>query len=140
MKIATYNVNGMNGRLPVLLRWLEQAKPDIVCLQELKAPQEKFPQSEIRKAGYGAIWHGQTSWNGVAILARVADPVESGRGLPGDPGDSHARYLEAADHALGLAIATQPHAPPVLSRRIHPAEGSNFTKMIGTFAAACFGR
>ena len=70
MKIATYNVNGVNGRLPVLLRWLEQASPDVVCLQELKAPQEKFPEAAIRDAGYGAIWHGQKSWNGVAILAR----------------------------------------------------------------------
>ena len=69
MKIATYNVNGVNGRLPVLLRWLKQAKPDAVCLQELKAPQEKFPEQAIADVGYGAIWHGQKSWNGVAILA-----------------------------------------------------------------------
>ena len=66
MKIATYNVNGVNGRLPVLLRWLNEAAPDVVCLQELKAPQEKFPEAAIRDAGYGAIWHGQKSWNGVA--------------------------------------------------------------------------
>jgi exodeoxyribonuclease-3 len=70
MKIATYNVNGINGRLPVLLRWLSATKPDIVCLQELKAPQEKFPEEAIKTAGYNAIWHGQKSWNGVAILAR----------------------------------------------------------------------
>ena len=68
MKIATYNINGVNGHLPVLLRWLEESQPDIVCLQELKAPQEKFPEQAIRDAGYAAIWHGQKSWNGVAIL------------------------------------------------------------------------
>ena len=82
MKLATFNVNGVNGRLSVLLRWLEEAAPDIVCLQELKAPQDKFPEGAIRDAGYGAIWHGQKSWNGVAILARGADPVETRRGLP----------------------------------------------------------
>jgi exodeoxyribonuclease-3 len=75
MKIATYNVNGVNGRLPVLLRWLEEAAPDVVCLQELKAAQERFPEAAIRGAGYGAIWHGQKSWNGVAILARGAEPA-----------------------------------------------------------------
>ena len=82
MKIATFNVNGVNGRLPVLLRWLGEAKPDVVCLQELKAPQEKFPDAAIRAAGYHALWHGQKSWNGVAILARDAMPVERGRALP----------------------------------------------------------
>jgi hypothetical protein len=96
MKIATYNVNGVNGRLPVLLRWLKEAQPDIVCLQELKAPQENFPISAIRKAGYGAVWHGQKAWNGVAILALGTDPVELRRGLPGDPEDIHSRYIEAA--------------------------------------------
>src|SRR6204780_4823316 len=96
MKIATFNVNGVNGRLPVLLRWLEEAKPDIVCLQELKAPPEKFPEAAVGKAGYGAIWQGQKSWNGVAILARGAQPTETRRGLPGDPDDSHSRYIEAA--------------------------------------------
>lgn len=96
MKIATYNVNGVNGRLPVLLRWLDQARPDVVCLQELKAPQEKFPEAAIRNAGYGVVWHGQKSWNGVAILARGCDPVETHRGLPGDPEDLQSRYIEAA--------------------------------------------
>ncbi len=70
MKIATYNINGVNGHLPVLLRWLSETSPDVVCLQELKAPQEKFPESAIQEAGYNAIWHGQKSWNGVAILSR----------------------------------------------------------------------
>ena len=96
MKIATFNVNGVNGRLPVLLRWLEEAAPDVVCLQELKAPPEKFPEAAIRAAGYGAIWQGQKSWNGVAILARGAEPIETRRGLPGDPDDAHSRYIEAA--------------------------------------------
>src|SRR5436190_16010764 len=91
MKIATFNVNGINGRLPVLLRWLAEAKPDVVCLQELKAPQEKFPQQAIQEAGYNAIWHGQKSWNGVAILARNALPEEIRRVLPGDPEDLHSR-------------------------------------------------
>jgi exodeoxyribonuclease III len=103
MKIATFNVNGVNGRLPVLLRWLEEAKPDIVCLQELKAPQERFPEAAIANAGYGAIWHGQKSWNGVAILSRGSEPVEARKGLPGDPDDSHSRYIEAAigDYLIG---------------------------------------
>ena len=76
MKIATYNVNGVNGRLPVLLRWLEESQPDIACLQELKAPQEKFPEAAINALGYDAIWHGQKSWNGVAILSRLGKPKE----------------------------------------------------------------
>ena len=97
MKIATYNVNGVNGRLPVLLRWLKEAQPDIVCLQELKAPQEKFPLTDIRKAGYGAIWHGQKAWNGVAILAKGETPKEIQRGLPGDPDDEHILPLRHSE-------------------------------------------
>lgn len=96
MKIATYNVNGVNGRLPVLLRWLGESRPDIVCLQELKAPNEKFPAEAIKAAGYDSIWHGQQRWNGVAILSRIGVPVETRRGLPGDPDPSHSRYIEAA--------------------------------------------
>src|SRR5437773_9653554 len=95
MKIATYNVNGVNGRLSVLLRWLNEAAPDVVCLQELKAPQEKFPEKAINDAGYNAIWNGQKSWNGVAILARDTEIKETRRTLPGDPDDSHSRYIEA---------------------------------------------
>src|SRR3954463_4004379 len=95
MKIATYNVNGINARLPVLLRWLEESKPDVACLQELKAPPENFPLEAIQNAGYNAIWHGQKSWNGVAILARNAQPEEIRRGLPDDPDDTQSRYLEA---------------------------------------------
>lgn len=112
MKIATYNVNGVNGRLPVLLRWLRQARPDVVCLQELKAPQEKFPRREIEKAGYGAIWHGQKSWNGVAILARGKQPVERRRGLPGDPGDLHSRYIEAEVNGIVIGCLYLPNGNP----------------------------
>ena len=94
MKIATYNVNGVNARLSVLLAWLTETAPDIVCLQELKAPEERFPIDALRGAGYGAIWHGQKSWNGVAILARGSEPIEVRRALPQDPEDTHSRYIE----------------------------------------------
>jgi exodeoxyribonuclease-3 len=112
MKIATYNVNGINGRLPVLLRWLETSQPDVVCLQELKAPQQKFPEKAINDAGYGAIWHGQKSWNGVAILAKGCDPVETRRGLPGDPDDSHSRYIEAAVNGVLIGGLYLPNGNP----------------------------
>jgi exodeoxyribonuclease III len=112
MKIATFNVNGVNGRLPVLLRWLDMARPDVVCLQELKAPQEKFPEAAIRAAGYGALWHGQKSWNGVAILARGREPIETGRGLPGDPEDAQSRYLEAAVDGVLVGCLYLPNGNP----------------------------
>src|SRR3954463_1257413 len=112
MKLATYNVNGINGRLPVLLRWLEQSKPDVVCLQELKAPQEKFPVAAIEEAGYRAIWHGQKSWNGVAILARGREPQETRRGLPGDPEDMHSRYIEAAVDGVLIGCIYLPNGNP----------------------------
>jgi exodeoxyribonuclease-3 len=112
MKIATFNVNGVNGRLPVLLRWLAEAKPDIVCLQELKAPQEKFPAPALREAGYGATWHGQKSWDVVAILARGVDPIELTRGLPGDPDDTHSRYIEAAVKGILVASIYLPNGNP----------------------------
>ena len=96
MRIATFNINGIGARLPALLQWLEQTRPDVACLQELKAPQENFPEQAIRDAGYQAIWHGQKSWNGVAILARGTKPVEVRRGLAGDSGDEQRRYIEAA--------------------------------------------
>ena len=112
MKIATFNVNGINGRLPVLLRWLESSKPDVVCLQELKAPQEKFPQAALAKLGYGAIWHGQKSWNGVAILARGVDPVETRRGLPGDADDAHSRYIEATVRGIIVGCLYLPNGNP----------------------------
>ena len=102
MRIVTYNINGIGARLPNLLRWLGESSPDVVCLQELKAPQDKFPEEAIRNAGYGVIWHGQKSWNGVAILAKGSDPKEIRRVLPGDPDDVHSRYIEA--HVNGVVI------------------------------------
>jgi exodeoxyribonuclease-3 len=112
MKIATYNVNGVNGRLPVLLRWLGESAPDVVCLQELKAPQEKFPEQAIVDAGYEAIWHGQKSWNGVAILSRVGTPEEIRRVLPGDPEDSHSRYIEASVNGIIVGCLYLPNGNP----------------------------
>ena len=112
MRIATYNVNGINGRLANLLGWLAEAEPDIVCLQELKAPDDKFPAAAIRAAGYGAVWHGQKSWNGVAILARGAEPVETRRGLPGNPDDTHSRYIEAAIGGLLVGCLYLPNGNP----------------------------
>ena len=112
MKIATFNVNGINGRLPVLLRWLAEAQPDVVCLQELKALQEKFPAAAIREAGYGAIWQGQKSWNGVAILARGTDPIETRRGLPGDEEYTQSRYIEAAVKGVLIGCLYLPNGNP----------------------------
>jgi exodeoxyribonuclease-3 len=112
VKIATYNVNGINGRLPVLLRWLEQAAPDVVCLQELKAPQDGFPQDALRDLGYAAIWHGQSRWNGVAILSRGSEIHETRRGLPGDPEDAQSRYIEAAINGILVACLYLPNGNP----------------------------
>jgi exodeoxyribonuclease III len=112
LKIATYNVNGVNGRLPVLLRWLAQSKPDVVCLQELKALHENFPEGDIRDAGYGVIWHGQKSYNGVAILSRGQDPIETQRGLPGDPEDLHSRYIQATIGPLTVGCLYLPNGNP----------------------------
>ena len=112
MKIATYNVNGINGRLPVLLRWLAETQPDIVCLQELKAPQEKFPEQAIIDAGYSAIWHGQKSWNGVAILAKNMEIKEVRRELPGDNDDSQSRYIEAIINDVLICCLYLPNGNP----------------------------
>ncbi len=112
MKIATYNVNGVNGRLPVLLRWLAETKPDVVCLQELKAPDEKFPEAAILDAGYHAIWLGQKSWNGVAILSRFGKPEETQRGLPGDDEDIQSRYLEANIKGITIGCLYLPNGNP----------------------------
>jgi exodeoxyribonuclease III len=112
MKIATYNVNGVNGRLPVLLRWLDETAPDIVCLQELKAPDEKFPLQAIQDAGYEAIWHGQKSWNGVAILSKIGKIKETRRGLPGDPDDTHSRYIEAVVNNVTIGCLYLPNGNP----------------------------
>ena len=113
MKIATFNVNGVNGRLSVLLRWLAEAEPDIVCLQELKAPDDRFPAAALEQSGYGAVWHGQKSWNGVAILARGTEPVVTRRGLPGDADDSHSRYIEAAVEGVLIGSLYLPNGNPV---------------------------
>jgi exodeoxyribonuclease-3 len=112
MKIATYNINGVNGHLPVLLRWLSETSPDVACLQELKAPQEKFPEQAIQDAGYHAIWHGQKSWNGVAILARNEKPEEVRRALPGDPEDLHSRYIEAVVNGITIGCLYLPNGNP----------------------------
>ena len=112
MRIATYNVNGINGRLPVLLKWLGETYPDVVCLQELKAPQEKFPEAAIIDAGYKAVWHGQKSWNGVAILSKNHPIEEISRVLPGDPEDSHSRYLEAKVNDIIIGCLYLPNGNP----------------------------
>jgi exodeoxyribonuclease-3 len=112
MKIATYNVNGVNGRLPVLLRWLKETAPDVACLQELKAPDENFPEQAIMDAGYTAIWHGQKSWNGVAILSKSGNIKETRRGLPGDPDDTHSRYIEALVNGITIGCLYLPNGNP----------------------------
>ncbi|GLU51297.1 exodeoxyribonuclease III [Dyadobacter frigoris] len=112
MIIATYNVNGVNGRLPVLLRWLQEKQPDVVCLQELKAPQEKFPEKEINDAGYHAVWHGQKSWNGVAILSRGSEPQEVRRSLPGNDEDDQSRYIEAIVDGILIGCLYLPNGNP----------------------------
>jgi exodeoxyribonuclease-3 len=120
MKIATYNVNGVNGRLPVLLRWLEETNPDVVCLQELKAPQEKFPEQAIIDAGYNAIWHGQKQWNGVAILAKADLEIkEVGRNLPGDPEDVQSRYIEAMVDDILVCCLYLPNGNPAPGPKFH---------------------
>lgn len=113
MKIATFNVNGVNGRLDVLLRWLDEARPDVVCLQELKAPSNKFPRKELERAGYGAVWRGQKSWNGVAILARGQEPLETRRGLPGGEDDDQSRYIEAVIDGIVVCCLYLPNGNPV---------------------------
>ena len=117
MKVATYNVNGVNGRLPRLLEWLAETRPDIACLQEIKTSDPKFPVDALRKAGYSAIWHGQPSHHGVAILARDAGLRERRRGLPGDTEDREARYLEAEVGGVVVASVYLPNGNPVPSDR-----------------------
>jgi exodeoxyribonuclease-3 len=112
MRIATYNVNGINARLPVLLRWLEETKPDVVCLQELKAPQEKFPLQAIEEAGYRALWQGQKSWNGVALLTRNGHADVIRRELPGDEEDLHSRYIEAESNGILIGCLYLPNGNP----------------------------
>jgi exodeoxyribonuclease III len=112
MRIATFNVNGVKGRLPRLLEWLAEAQPDIACLQEIKTGDATFPAKPIEAAGYGAVWHGQPSHHGVAILARGEAPVETRRGLPGDPEDVQARYLEARVRGVTVASVYLPNGNP----------------------------
>ena len=112
MLVATFNINGIGSRLPALLAWLEEKKPDVACLQELKAPQEKFPEAAINEAGYQAIWLGQKSWNGVAILTRGQAPLEVRRGLPGDTEDEQSRYIEAAVNGILVACLYLPNGNP----------------------------
>ena len=113
MKIATYNINGINGRLPNLLRWLKEAKPDIVCLQELKATSDKFPEQALREAGYNAVWAGQKSWNGVAILAKKGLDMQLVRDkLPGDPKDDHSRYIEVIVAQMVIGCIYLPNGNP----------------------------
>ena len=112
MKIATYNVNGINARTNVLTRWLQEEAPDIVCLQELKAPMEKFPENLLLDLGYESIWHGQKSWNGVAILSKVGKPEEIRRGLPDGESDTHSRYIEAAVNGMVIGCLYLPNGNP----------------------------
>jgi exodeoxyribonuclease-3 len=112
MKIATYNINGINGRLSKLLGWLDEFQPDIVCLQELKSPTSKFPAAAIEKAGYGAIWRGEHAYNGVAILARGSEPLETRRELPGDVQDKQSRYIEAAVNGILVGCLYLPNGNP----------------------------
>ena len=112
MKLATFNINGINQRLGLLLDWLKMAGPDVACLQELKAEHTRFPLKAIQDAGYGAIWQGQKSWNGVAILAKGVSPIETRRGLPGDASDEHSRYLEAAIDGVVVGCLYLPNGNP----------------------------
>ncbi|WP_375780633.1 exodeoxyribonuclease III [Bradyrhizobium sp. ma5] len=112
MKIATFNINNVNRRLPNLLRWLKTAKPDVVSLQELKASDAEFPAAALEKAGYGAVWQGQKTWNGVAILARKAEPVLIRTALPGDANDHEARYIEAAVRGMVVTSLYLPNGNP----------------------------
>lgn len=112
MKIATYNINGINRRLSNLMAWLADAAPDVVCLQELKASDRQFPATALADAGYGAVWRGESSWNGVAMLARGMEPVLTQDALPGNPDDSQARYIEAAVNGVLIACLYAPNGNP----------------------------
>ena len=116
MKIASFNINGVKARLPRLLEWLQETRPKVACLQEVKSQDEGFPAEEFEKIGYHAIWHGQKSFNGVAILADGVKPVETMRGLPklneSDPEDDHARYLEADVDGVRVASIYLPNGNP----------------------------
>jgi exodeoxyribonuclease-3 len=125
VKIATYNINNVNKRLRNLLDWLARAEPDVVCLQELKAEHAAFPADALRALGYGAVWQGERSWNGVAILARGCDPVLTRSGLPGNSGDRQARYIEAAVNGVLIASLYLPNG--------NPQPGPKFTYKLAWF-------
>ncbi len=116
-KLASYNVNGVNGRLPRLLEWLGEASPDVVCLQEIKTSDDKYPVRQLEAAGYASLWHGQRSHHGVAILAKGERPVELRRGLPGDALDTQARYLEAEVKGLRVGSVYLPNGNPQPGRK-----------------------
>jgi exodeoxyribonuclease III len=139
MKIATFNVNGIRSRLTNLLEWLRREQPDAVCLQELKASDEAFPALALSSAGYEAIWHGQKSWNGVALLARGAKPVEIRRGLPDGEEDSHSRYLEGTVHGLVIASLYLPNGNPQPGPKFD-YKLAWFERLIRHAAALCRGR
>jgi len=113
LKIATFNINGIKARLPRLLEWLDETRPDIACLQEVKSSDDTIPRSEIAALGYGALWHGQKGFNGVAILARDAQPELVMQGLPGDPEDEQSRYIEADVHGVRVASIYLPNGNPL---------------------------
>jgi exodeoxyribonuclease-3 len=119
VKIATFNINNINRRLSNLLNWLSQATPDVVCIQELKTEDRDFPETAIRDAGYGAVWRGQRSWNGVAILAKEAEPILTRTELPGDPEDDQARYIEAAIRGVIVASIYLPNGNPQPGPKFH---------------------
>ena len=112
VKIASFNINGIKARLPRLIEWLEETRPAVACLQEIKSQDENFPAAEFEKIGYHAIWHGQKSFNGVAILADGVEPVEKQRGLPGDPDDDHSRYIEAEVNGVRICNLYLPNGNP----------------------------
>jgi exodeoxyribonuclease-3 len=112
LRIASYNINGINGRLAVLSRWLTEFAPDVVGLQELKCTDEAFPADALEALGYAAIWHGQKSWNGVALLSRVGEPIETRRALPGDPDLEQSRYIEAAICGILVGNMYAPNGNP----------------------------
>jgi exodeoxyribonuclease-3 len=112
VRIATFNINDINKRLPNVLRWLDDTKPDVVCLQELKCTDRSFPFSTLQDAGYFAVWLGEPRWNGVAILARGAEPVLTRRALPGNPSDRQARYIEAAVQGVLIGCLYLPNGNP----------------------------
>jgi exodeoxyribonuclease-3 len=126
VKLATFNINGVNNRLENLLEWLARDQPDVVCLQELKATDKQFPAKALRDAGYHALWHGEHLWNGVAILSREAPPVLTRRGLPGFA-DEHARYLEAAVGGVLVGALYLPNGNPI--------KGPKFTYKLEWFEA-----